>query len=196
MTVVLPGRFHPFHSGHASTWRWLANQFGACNVYVAPSKKLDPSTAPFDIGQRIQQIQTLGVPACQIMPVTNGYRIRELLDLLGDDQRVLILAVSDKDTDRVQRLLDNEYYLPWQGADQARPVSDTGQAYVMTTPVFEFMLAGQIMSSATQVRECFAQANQDQRSRMLLELYGRYGNTARLKAFERTLDQKITVPCT
>ena len=45
--VIYPGRFQPGHKGHKSSYDYLANKFGAENVYVATSNVTAPVTNPF-----------------------------------------------------------------------------------------------------------------------------------------------------
>ena len=72
--VVYPGRFHPFHKGHASVYNSLVKQFGAGNVYIATSDKVDPPKSPFTFDEKVQMMIHAGVPANAIVKTAQPYR--------------------------------------------------------------------------------------------------------------------------
>jgi hypothetical protein len=67
LVVIYPGRFQPFHLGHAAVFQQLQGRFGRGNVFVgysgAPRKKEDPANPKyFDSTQTRAFIHAAGVP--------------------------------------------------------------------------------------------------------------------------------------
>lgn len=48
--VIYPGRFQPFHKGHAQVFQWLKNKFG--DAYIATSDKVEAPKSPFNFKEK------------------------------------------------------------------------------------------------------------------------------------------------
>jgi len=48
--AVYPGRFQPFHKGHAQVYQWLKNKFG--DAVIATSDKVEAPKSPFTSPRR------------------------------------------------------------------------------------------------------------------------------------------------
>ena len=77
--VIYPGRFHPFHAGHKSSYNFLTSKFGKNNVFVATTSKQAPITSPFSYEEKQVMMTALGIPADKIVQVRNPYNAEEII---------------------------------------------------------------------------------------------------------------------
>ena len=99
VVAIYPGRFHPFHKGHASSFKQLAEKFGLDNTFLAISAKQEQPKSPFSAQDRAKMAVSLGIPSKNIIAVRNPYAAQEYIDQLNLDpeQTALIFGVSKKD---------------------------------------------------------------------------------------------------
>ena len=191
--AVYPGRFHPFHKGHAGSYNQLANQFGSDNTYLAISAKQELPKSPFSAGDRAKMAMVLGVPKDKIKAVTNPYAAKEYIDMLekngGDaENTALVFGVSKKDMEGVPELNippdprfvfkpkkdgTPSYLQPYTGGE-LKPM--TQHAYVVSTDVEEFPIAGETMRDASAIRKAYIDASEEKELRILQDLYGKHAN--------------------
>ena len=93
--VVYPGRFHPFHKGHASVYKHLKSKYKT--VYIATSDKVDPPKSPFNFAEKRAMMLHAGIPANAIVQTKSPYRADEIVSQYDSETTVLIFAVSEKD---------------------------------------------------------------------------------------------------
>lgn len=191
--AVYPGRFHPFHKGHAASYNQLAKQFGVDNTYLALSAKQEQPKSPFSAGDRAKMAMVLGIPKEQIISVTNPYAAKEYIDRLegkgGDPENTaLVFGVSKKDMEGVPELNippdprfefkpkkdgSPSYLQPFNEKD-LKPMSQHG--YVMSTDVAEFPIAGMTMRDASAIRKAYQNADEETELKILQDLYGKHAN--------------------
>lgn len=175
--VIYPGRFHPFHLGHQATYKFLTDRFGIESVYVVSSRRQD-NDSPFSFEDKVKMMIGLGVPAGRIVAVKNPYQATEITATLSNDEKAntaIIFAVSEKDAERfdfrpkadgtasyLQALPDN--------IKQLRPM--TQQGYVTVAPTVNFRVSGQDANSASQIRQLYVDANDNDRNQIITDLYG------------------------
>jgi hypothetical protein len=111
-----------------ATYQNLAKKFSPEDVYVATSNSQAPVTSPFNFGEKQFIINKVGVPTDKILQITRPYNITEIIDRFGTDDIAIVFAVSDKDRERIVKLLSNEYYEPYPDNGRVKPVSRTGRA--------------------------------------------------------------------
>jgi cytidyltransferase-like protein len=176
--VIYPGRFHPFHKGHAAVYRWLTSKFD--DVYIATSNKIDPPKSPFSFAEKKQMMMHAGVPASAIVQVKNPYIAAEITDKYDPDNTVAVFAVSEKDMAEDPRFQfkpkkdgSPSYYRPY--GSNMEPLNKHG--YIITTPTFDFTVLGEPMRSATELRRDFAAADVETQAKMIKDLYGSYNKT-------------------
>jgi cytidyltransferase-like protein len=99
LVVLYPGRFQPFHLGHADVFRTLQAKFGRDNVFIATSNKTDSNKSPFNFTDKTVLMHAAGVPSDRILEVTNPYRLPAQFDPANT---VLVVAVGAPDADRLQ----------------------------------------------------------------------------------------------
>jgi len=176
--VIYPGRFHPFHQGHKASYDWLTNQFGENNVYIASSSVQAPDTSPFEFSDKVKMATKLGVPASHVINVKNPYQATEITSTLSDEEKAntaLIFAVSAKDAERFN-------FAPKKDGSPSylQPVPDnkkgmkpmTKHGYVAITPTVNFQVKGADANSASEVRKIYRNGNDNDRLRIITDLYG------------------------
>jgi len=100
LVVLYPGRFQPFHLGHADVFRTLQNQFGRDNVYIATSNKVELPKSPFNFSEKTVFMNAAGVPGDRIIEVTNPYKLPE--PQFNPANTIFIAAVGAPDRDRLR----------------------------------------------------------------------------------------------
>ena len=186
VVAIYPGRFHPFHKGHASSFKQLAQKFGLDNTYLAISAKQEQPKSPFSSQDRAKMAVSLGIPSKNIIAVRNPYAAQEYIDQLNLDpeQTALIFGVSKKDMEGEPALgipPDPRFgfkpkkdgspsYLQPFNKSKVDPMSQHG--YIMSTDVAEFPIAGKSMRDASAIRNAYAGADNKTKMRILKDLYG------------------------
>jgi cytidyltransferase-like protein len=179
--VIYPGRFQPFHKGHAQVFKWLKNKFG--DVYIATSDKVEVPKSPFNFQEKKQMMRLAGVPAGKIKQVLNPYLAREILKDFDPKTTVLIFAVSQKDMEEdprfsfltkkgkpgyLQRYDENE--------DNLQPFGDVQKmkGYVIVAPTFTFDVLGKPATSASELRKQFVSLDNKKQKEFITDLFGKY----------------------
>jgi len=190
--AVYPGRFHPLHKGHAASFKQLAQKFGLANTYLAISAKQEQPKSPFSSQDRAMMASALGIPSKNIMAVSNPYMAKEYLDKVemngGDpDNTMLVFGVSKKDMEgdpsmgiapdprfsfKPKKDGSAPYMQPYSAKAMQNPQPMTKHAYVLSTDVAEFPIAGETMRDASAIRKAYAGADTKKKMRILTDLYG------------------------
>lgn len=186
IVAIYPGRFHPFHKGHAASFKQLAQKFGLDNTYLAISSKQEQPKSPFSAQDRAKMAMSLGIPSKNILAVRNPYAAQEYIDQLNLDpeQTAIVFGVSKKDMEGEPALgipPDPRFsfkpkkdgsptYLQPFSPKKVDPMSQHG--YVMSTDVAEFPIAGKSMRDASAIRSAYAGADNKTKMRILTDLYG------------------------
>lgn len=190
--AVYPGRFHPFHKGHAESYKQLANEFGSNNTYLAISQKVEPGKSPFTSGDRAKMAMLTGIPKENIISVANPYGRDEYINRfkaagIDPEKTILVFAVSKKDMEGVpelgipadprfsfQKKKDGSepYLQPYKKGSQ-QPM--TKHAYIVATDVKEFPINGKEIRDASEIRKQYANASEMERQKILQDLYGEKG---------------------
>ena len=186
VVAIYPGRFHPFHKGHAASFRQLAQKFGLDNTYLAISAKQEQPKSPFSAQDRAAMARSLGIPSKNILAVRNPYAAQEYIDQLNLDPEhtALVFGVSKKDMEGDPALgiaPDPRFsfkpkkdgsasYLQPFNPKQVDTMDQHG--YVMSTDVAEFPIAGKPMRDASAIRSAYAGADNKTKMRILTDLYG------------------------
>lgn len=178
--VVYAGRFQPFHLGHKQVFDWLANKFGAKNVYILTSNKTEPGRSPWDFEDKKTMITATGIPADRVVQVANPYKADEVMRLLNlNDQSMrgvqLIYAVGQKDMEEDPRFTfkakkdgSPSYLQPY--SDHSNVTMDK-HGLVVAVPTFTFRVLGKPVISATDVRRQLSDPHAD-KTELLQGLYG------------------------
>ena len=192
VVVTYPGRFQPFHQGHAGVFSQLQKKFGAENVFIATSNDQSSAKSPFNFSDKYQLMTAAGVPADKIIQTNAMYALPEGIDPLNT---IFITAVGAPDADRLNpdSVLKRDkkdksgniikaagspgYYKKW---DPSRdPVSADQHGYVIVIPEIKksIKIGSQIydVSHGTETRNLWNAVRDDEKSRLefLSQLYGR-----------------------
>jgi len=179
--VIYPGRFQPFHKGHAAVYQHLVKNYGSDNVFIVTSNKTDSDRSPFSFDEKRQMMVLTGINASKVVQSTQPYRAMEIVSTLSPDT-VLLFAVSAKDMAEDPRFSfapkkdgSPSYFQPFkdlascQGLDKA--------AYMITVPTFEFTVLGKPATSASQIRAQFAAADENTQKKIVSDLFGKFDNS-------------------
>ena len=180
--AVLPGRFHPFHKGHASMYQALVSRFGRDNVWVATSNKTELPKSPFTFSEKLQMMRLAGIPADKVVETKNPYQVPELTYSMDPAKTIIVFGVSKKDMAEDPRFSfkpkkdGSPAYLQPLPSDikQAKTMDQHG--YITTVPTLDFKVLGKPMRSATEVRAMYGQADDETRQAIIKDLFGAYNN--------------------
>jgi 5'(3')-deoxyribonucleotidase len=175
--VIYPGRFSPFHIGHANTWRRLADQYGKDNVFVVTSNKIN-NNAPFSFDDKVIMMIALGIPRSQIVLSAQPYKAIELCQTFNTERTQLIVAVGEKDmlyhnarfTFKPNKDGKPSYYQEWTEGAPLEPMCLHG--YIKTMPNIKFVIDGERFDSANEIRHQWISRNTIERQMFLSNLYG------------------------
>jgi cytidyltransferase-like protein len=180
--AVYPGRFQPFHKGHAEAYKWLKDKFG--KAVIATTDKTELPKSPFNFEEKKVMMTHAGVPESDIHKVTNPYISREILKEYDPKKTVLVFAVSEKDMAEDPRFAFKPtksgkpgYLQPYEGNEnKLKPFGDPDKptGYVVVTPTFKFNVLGKPIKSATELRQQFANADRNTQKQIITDLYGSY----------------------
>ena len=108
--VVYGGRFQPFHKGHKKVYDALVSKFGSKNVYIATSDVQDGDKSPLSFNDK-KEIATklFNIPSSKFVKVKQPYQPVEILRGYDDTTTALIVAVGEKDDNR----LGGNYFKPY-----------------------------------------------------------------------------------
>jgi hypothetical protein len=178
--IIYPGRFSPPTKNHLNVYKYLAKTYGANNVYVATSDKVDPPRSPFNFAEKKELLSFAGIPADHIVNTKSPYMAREITEHFDPASTVLIFAVGQKDMEEDPRFNfkpkkdgSPSYFQPY-AANKGKLETFDKHAYIVPIPNFKFELGGQQILGATQIRKLFAEASPEQQKQIFTELYGRF----------------------
>jgi pyrimidine deaminase RibD-like protein len=190
--VTYPGRFQPFHQGHAGVFAELQKLFGKNNVYILTSNDQSGPKSPFNFADKRQLMTAAGVPGDHIVQTTAMYALPE-----GFDPRntIFVTAVGAPDADRLNpdSVLKRDkkdkdgniikpagspgYYKTWGGAAQAVTADQHGYVVVIPEIHKEVKIKDRVydVSHGTECRNLWNMIRGDAkaRSEFLSQLYGR-----------------------
>jgi glycerol-3-phosphate cytidylyltransferase-like family protein/GNAT superfamily N-acetyltransferase len=170
--VLIPGGFHPFHPGHLSLYRAAEQAFpGARIVYVATDDRKD---RPFPFAEKQKLAQIAGVNPKNFQLVKSPFVAKEVTSQYDPNNTVLIFARSEKDRDEqpkpggVKKDGSPSYLQPYTKGNLA-PMSQHG--YMAYLPVVQFDAGPSGVTSATQIRNMWPQADDAQKNEIVTDLY-------------------------
>ena len=170
--AIYPGRFQPFHKGHAQVYKWLKSRFG--NATIATSDKVDLPKSPFNFVEKSTIMKLAGVSSSDIEQVRNPYIASEILSKYDGKNTVVVFAISEKDMAEDPRFSFKPtksgkpgYLQPFPKDERKiKPFSDPNKptGYVITVPTFSFDVLGEPMKSATEVDRKSTRLNSSHRT--------------------------------
>lgn len=197
--VIYPGRFQPFHKGHAQVYQHLCQKFGKDNVYIVTSNKVEMPKSPFSFVEKKAMIGLTGVDTSRVIQDSQPYRAPELVAQFDPANTILLFAISEKDMAEDPRFQfkpkkdgSPSYFQQFTDLKQCQTLDKHG--YMITVPTFNFTVLGQPANSASQIREQFAGADLATQRKIVTDLFGKFDNNvfnimkARLEVSEVTED--------
>jgi len=177
--VIIPGGFHPFHPGHLSLYRAAQQSFPGADIYYVATN--DKSERPFDIADKARLAEIAGVPPGHFVQVKSPFQAREVTSNYDADTTALIFVRSVKDKNEppqaggVKKNGEPAYLQPY--VKNPAPMSQHG--YMAYLPTVEFPAGPSGVTSATQIRRMWPQANDQQKQAIVADLYPRNPRLAR-----------------
>jgi hypothetical protein len=192
VVVTYPGRFQPFHQGHAGVFAQLQKKFGRDSVYILTSNDTSSAKSPFNFSDKYQLMTAAGVPGDKIIETNQMYKLPDSIDAANT---IFITAVGAPDADRLnpdtytkRDQKDKEgnitkpagspsYYKTWGGAET--PVTSDQHGYVIIIPEIhkEVTIKGKKydVSHGTECRNLWNAIRNDAKARteFLTQMYAR-----------------------
>ena len=94
--AIYPGRFQPFGKHHAAAFKWLQNQFGAVNCYIATSNVVDLPKSPFSFEEKKDIIRHYGFND-HIVQTKQPYKVELLTAQSKPEETAVLFLVGQKD---------------------------------------------------------------------------------------------------
>jgi phosphopantetheine adenylyltransferase len=167
--VIVPGGFHPWHGGHTALYNAARAAFPSAEVFVASTD--DTAERPFPFRVKKILAQAAGVPGNRFIQVKSPFRAQEITQMYDPDTTQLIFVRSEKDQEEmprpggVKKNGELAYLQPYK-RNGLEPMNQHG--YMAYLPVAQF---GGGMTSATEIRAKWPELRDDQKIKLIKELY-------------------------
>ena len=187
IVVVMPGGFHPFHTGHLSLYKSALKAFPGADVFVAATNDTKSRPFPYEIKQELAGLA--GVPPERFVQVKSPFSAQEITDHYDPATTALVFVRSEKDRNEAPQPakvdpVTGKLPLVTRGPRKGQPVSDYLQfftnvkslrpmsehSYIAYLPTVEF--AGGI-TSATQIRTAWENGDEATHAKIAQTLYPR-----------------------
>jgi cytidyltransferase-like protein len=190
--VIYPGRFQPFHKGHAGVYNKLKQEFPEAQVYIATSDKVEPPKSPFNFEDKTQMILASGVDPSVIVKTSQPYIAPEIVNKYSKSDTIVIFAVGKKDMEGpdarfkfgVKRDGSPSFFQKFKDIESSQPVENHG--YIMEAPTVTFNVNGKPVKSASEIRQMYKSGDDKARKSIITDLYGKYS-----PEIKSLLDSKI-----
>ena len=169
--VIMPGGFHPFHTGHMSLYNSAVKAFPGADVYVAATN--DTSSRPFSIEVKKELASIAGLPDGHFVQVKSPFQAREITQHYDPATTALIFVRSEKDRDEppqagTVKKDGNPSYLQPIGR-HLKPMSQHG--YMAYLPTVEFRAGDSDVSSASEIRALWPKSDDYTKQHIAKNLY-------------------------
>jgi cytidyltransferase-like protein len=180
IVVIYPGRFQPFHLGHASVYNSLKKQFPGADIIIATSDKVDPIDSPFTFDERKRMIIASKVDSSAVQKAVNPYLAKEILSKYDPSSTVAIFAVGKKDMEGSEARFkfglkkdgNPTYYQPFKNVNDSLTFDKHG--YIVTAPTTVFKVLGQPVTGATAIRDLWRNSDETAKKQIITDLYGKF----------------------
>lgn len=167
--VIIPGGFHPFHSGHMSLYNAARKAFPDAQVYVAATNSQEERPFPFAIKEKLAKVS--GVKPGSFVQVKSPFQSKEITQHYDPENDILIFVRSEKDRNEspkpggMKKDGTPAYFQPYTGENLA-PFSK--HAYFAYLPTVKF---GPGIQSATEIRKAWPTLDDRRKTAMVMSLY-------------------------
>ena len=180
IVVIYPGRFQPFHLGHASVYNSLKKQFPGADIIIATSDKVDPIDSPFTFDERKRMIVASKVDSSAVQKAVNPYLAKEILSKYDPSSTVAIFAVGKKDMEGSEARFkfglkkdgNPTYYQPFKNVNDSLTFDKHG--YIVTAPTTVFKVLGRPITGATAIRDLWRSSDETAKKQIITDLYGKF----------------------
>lgn len=179
LLVIFPGRFQPFHKGHAKTYNSLCKRFTQGEVFIATSNVVNEKS-PFSFKEKLSIIEFFGIPGHRVVQVSDPYKAIEITKKYNPDSTSLIFALSQKDSDRFSygKKKDGSaaYLKRYEDVNGSNHLLDpfARHGYITVECVEQFKVQGKTVISASEIREMYKVGSDQQRKQIIIDLYGKF----------------------
>jgi cytidyltransferase-like protein len=186
LIVIFPGRFQPFHIGHKKFFDMAKKQFPGADFFIAtsdtPQKIDDPSRYPFSFQEKKQIMEAAGIPSQEIVQVKQPYKPVEILQDYDQNVAKVVYVVGEKDMKEDPRFKFGvtkkgtpTYFQPFKNLNDMVPFKeDGGHGYIFSPGTIQFNIGGKSVSSATELRNMYKAANEQQKKEYISQILGKY----------------------
>lgn len=183
LVVTYPGRFQPFHKGHAEVFHELQSKFGADQVYIVTSNKTDGDKSPFNFSDKVRFMNAGGVPAHAIIEAAKVYDLPAQFEA-DKPNTVFITVVGEPDAKRLgsgglKKDGTPAYFQPFPGdLNKCSTADKHGYVIVESEKPESIVIGGQKydVSHGTPTRALWNQIRGDEKARkeFVTQLYGKW----------------------
>jgi hypothetical protein len=180
--VVMPGGFHPFHTGHMSLYNAAVKAFPGADVYVAATNDTSARPLPFETKAKLANFA--GVPAGHFVQVKSPFQAKEITQNYDPNTTALVFVRSEKDRNEppqagtIKRDGSPSYLQPI--SKNLAPMSQHG--YMAYLPTIEFKAGNSGITSASEIRAMWPTASEEQRNQLVQDLYPRIASNPQMVA--------------
>lgn len=182
LVVIIPGGYHPFHTGHLSLYKAAQKDFPNADIYYAATDDRKERPFPFEIKKKLAQVA--GVDPAHFIQVKSPFQAKEILQNYDPNTTAAIWVRSVKDQTEqpipggTKKDGSPAYFQPL--TKNLAPLITTG--YMAYLPTIEFKAGSTGITSATQIRNQWPRANNASKVQIVQDLYPRATNNKKLIA--------------
>ena len=191
IVAIYPGRFQPFGKHHAAAFKWLQQQFGATNCYIATSNVVDLPKSPFSFEEKKDIIRHYGFND-HIVQTKQPYKAEEILSKFKPEETAVLFLVGQKDMQEDPRFAmkprkdgNPSYFQPYdknksnlQGFDK--------HGYLVVAPHVSIAIPGFGEMSGTTLRKVLGEKKpRAQKQKIFKDIFGWYDEKTANMIFDK-----------
>ena len=191
IVAIYPGRFQPFGKHHASAFKWLQQQFGAANCYIATSNVVDLPKSPFSFQEKKDIISHYGFNE-NVVQTKQPYKAEEILSKFKPEETAVLFLVGQKDMQEDPRFAmkprkdgNPSYFQPYdknktnlQGFDK--------HGYLVVAPHVSIAIPGFGEMSGTTLRKVLGEKKpRAQKQKIFKDIFGWYNESTANMIFDK-----------
>lgn len=191
IVAIYPGRFQPFGKHHAAAFKWLQQQFGSANCYIATSNVVDLPKSPFSFEEKKDIIRHYGFND-HIVQTKQPYKAEEILSKFNPEETAVLFLVGQKDMQEDPRFAmkprkdgNPSYFQPYdknksnlQGFDK--------HGYLVVAPHVSITIPGFGEMSGTTLRKVLGEKKpRAQKQKIFKDIFGWYDEKTANMIFDK-----------
>jgi len=155
LIVCFVGRFQPPSLHHKKVYDWLCQKFGAGNVFIGTSNKIELPDSPLSFSEKKAIWVKHGVPTDKVVETKSPYKSEEIIQKFEEKSTSVLFVFGQKDADRLmvrtKKTGEPGYFLPYAG-NENKLISYRKHGYFIVAPHFSVLVNGKELSG-TNVRQ-------------------------------------------